>query len=439
MNITIFWTGYVWLVTWACLADIWHNVMCIDIDENKIDNLKKWFIPIYEPWLEEIVIRNYKNWRLDFSTSASKWINFWKVIFSAVWTPEDENHRADLRFVKAVSKTVWELATEEKFFINKSTIPVWTWEICKNIINEELSKRWVNYKINIISNPEFLREWSAVNDFLYPDRIVCWVENNESEKVMREVYKPLLRGKTVLFFTDIKSSEIIKYAANSFLATKLSFINEIANFAEITWWNIDDIAYWIWLDERIWSKFLKAGIWYWWSCFPKDVAALQETWKDFWYDFKIIKATSEVNNAQKTIVINKLRKFLPELKNKKIAIWWLTYKPNTDDTRDAPSLSVIKKLAKLWIKNISAYDPICNDIIKNKFKNLEILEVLDEKYSCLEQADALILLTEWDEFKNTDFEKVSNLMKNKIIIDWRNVWSKELKSNWFKYSCIWKN
>ncbi|MCT4616947.1 MAG: UDP-glucose/GDP-mannose dehydrogenase family protein [Candidatus Gracilibacteria bacterium] len=439
MNITIFGTGYVGLVTGACLSDIGHNVMCIDIDENKIENLKKGIIPIYEPGLEEIVKRNYKNSRLNFSSSANEGIQFGKVIFSAVGTPEDENHRADLRFVKAVSKTVGELSCEDKFFINKSTIPVGTGAECKKIIQKELNKRGENINIHIISNPEFLREGSAVQDFLYPDRIVCGVEDKTSEDVMREVYKPLVRGNTKLFFTDIKSSEIIKYAANAFLATKLSFINEIANFAEKSGGNIDDISYGIGLDERIGSKFLKAGIGYGGSCFPKDVAALQETGKDFGYEFQIIKATQEVNNRQKTIVIDKLMQFLPDLKDKKIAIWGLTYKPNTDDTREAPSLSVIEKLADSGIKKITAYDPICDDIIRNKFENLDELEVLDEKYSCLKDADGLILLTEWDEFKNTDFEKVGQLMKNKIIIDGRNVWSKELKNNGFKYSCIGKN
>ena len=373
MKITIFWTWYVWLVTWTCLAEVWHEVMCIDVDKEKIENLKLGIIPIYEPWLEELVLRNYKEKRLHFSTDAKKWVDFATAIFSAVWTPPDENHRADLKYVKEVAKTVWKYMTEYKVFINKSTVPVWTWEICKNIIKNECD----NINFDIVSNPEFLKEWAAIKDFMVPDRIVCGVESEKAKEVMKKIYKTFVRTNKPLIFTDIKSAEIIKYAANSFLATKISFINEIANFAELAWANISDISRWIWLDPRIWAQFLHAGIWYWWSCFPKDVQALIETAKDFDYDFKIIKSVEEVNSLQKIKVVEKLLNspIIPfhkgdehkKLKNKTISIWWLAFKPKTDDIRDAPSIKVINKLLELEAEKIKVFDPVAIENMKNIF------------------------------------------------------------------------
>lgn len=439
MKITIFWTWYVGLVTWTCLAEVWHEVMCIDIDEKKVENLKNGIIPIYEPWLEELVKRNYKEKRLIFSTDAKAWIDFWKAIFSAVWTPPDENHKADLRFVKAVAKTIWENIIDYKVFINKSTVPVWTWEMCKNIVLEELKKRNLEVNFDIVSNPEFLKEWAAIKDFMNPDRIVCWVESDNAKKAMENIYKPFIRTSAPLVFTDIKSSEIIKYAANSFLATKISFINEIANFAEIVWANISDISKWIWLDERIWSKFLHAWIWYWGSCFPKDVQALIETWKEYDYDFKIIKATEEVNKNQKIKVIEKLLKYIPDLKWKNIWIWGLSFKPKTDDIREAPSLEVIDNLLKFQVSKIKAYDPVSMEHMKKIYSNNEKLEFTNSSYEAVESVDALLILTEWDEFRMPDFEKIWNLMKNKIVIDGRNIWNKkEIEDLWFSYIWIWK-
>lgn len=439
MKITIFWTWYVWLVSWTCLAEVWHEVLCIDIDEKKIENLKNWIIPIYEPWLEELVKRNYKEWRLKFSTDLKNWVEFWKAIFSAVWTPPDENHKADLRFVKSVAKTFWEYLNEYKVFINKSTVPVWTWEMCKNIILGELSKRNIDTKFDVVSNPEFLKEWAAIKDFMTPDRIVCWVESFEAKKIMEKIYKPFIRTSSPLFFTDLKSSEIIKYAANSFLATKISFINEIANFAEIVWANISDISKWIWLDERIWSKFLHAWIGYWWSCFPKDVQALIETWKEYNYDFEIIKATENVNKNQKTKVVDKLLKYIPNLEWKTIWIWWLSFKPKTDDIREAPSIEVIEKLLSLNVSKIQAFDPVSIGNMKNIYKNNSKIEFFSNSYEALKWVDALIILTEWDEFRMPDFEKILNLMKNKIVIDWRNIWNKdEMIELWFIYEWIGK-
>jgi len=435
MKITVFWTWYVWLVTWTCLAEVGHEVMCIDIDKQKIENLKKWIIPIYEPGLEELVLRNYKEKRLLFSTDAKIWVEFATAIFSAVWTPPDENHRADLKYVKSVAKTVWENMSEYKVFINKSTVPVWTWEICKKLISENIKK---DINFDIVSNPEFLKEWAAIKDFMVPDRIVCGVESEKAKEVMKKIYKTFTRTNKPLIFTDIKSAEIIKYAANSFLATKISFINEIANFAELAWANISDISKWIGLDPRIWAQFLHAWIGYWGSCFPKDVQALIETGKDFNYDFKIIKSVEEVNKLQKIKVINKLQNILT-IKWKIISIWWLAFKPKTDDTRDAPSLEIIQKLLDLWVKEIKVFDPVAIENVRNIFWNNKKIIFCSTNYDAIEDSDALLVLTEWDEFRNADFEKIKNLMKQKIIVDWRNIWNKEEMLNLgFTYEWIWK-
>ena len=441
MKITIFWTGYVWLVTWTCLAEVGHEVMCIDVDNDKIKSLKKWIIPIYEPWLEELVLRNYKEQRLDFHTDTKKWVNFWKVIFSAVWTPPDKqnNHKADLKFIKAVAKTVWENINEYKIFINKSTVPVWTWELCKNIIKKELNKRWKKINFDIVSNPEFLREWNAIKDFMVPDRIVIWIENKQAKKIMSEIYKPFERSYISIIYTDIKSSEIIKYASNCFLATKISFINEIANFAEKLWANISDISKWIWSDKRIWPKFLHAWIGYGWSCFPKDIQAFLETWRDYNIDFKIIKATEEVNKIQKIKVVEKLQKHVSDLSWKIISIWWLSFKPKTDDTRDAPSLEVIKKLLNMWVKQVKVFDPVAMTNIKILFWGNKKIVFDETNYDALRNSNWLIILTEWNEFRMPDFDKIKKLMTSYIVIDWRNIWDKtQMKKLWFIYEWIGK-
>jgi len=457
VKITIFWTWYVWLVTWACLAEIGHEVMCIDIDEEKIENLKKWIIPIYEPWLKELVLRNYKEKRLSFSTDAKAGVKFAKAIFSAVWTPPDkENHnKADLKYVKQIAKTIWENLTEYKLLINKSTVPVWTGKICRDIIKKEVFKHNKFENFDVASNPEFLREWNAIWDFLNPDRIVCWVANEKSRLIMEEIYKPF-KNTTNIIFTDIKSAEIIKYAANSFLATKISFINEIANFAEKVWWNINDISLWIWADSRIWDKFLNSWIWYWWSCFPKDIKAFIETAKDYDYDFQIIKATEKVNKKQKVLVVNKLLETLKNspiipfhkgdehtiLKWKTISIWWLAFKPETDDIRDAPSIDVIKELLKLWVDKIKTYDPIASENMKkefNWFKWEEKIKYCKSSYDALVESDALIILTEWWEFLKPNIRLIRKNMKWNIIIDWRNIWNEKILEELdFIYKWIWQ-
>lgn len=441
MKISIFGTGYVGLVSWACFAELWHNVMCVDIDEKKIANLEKWIIPIYEPELDELVKRNYKNGKIIFSTNLIEWIKFWKVIFSAVWTPCDtqNNNKADLKYVYSVAKTFWENINEYKLFINKSTVPVWTWKNCRNIIKKEIQKRAKDIDFDVVSNPEFLREWNAIYDFLNPDRMVCWVQNEKSKNIMEEIYKPL-SNKSEIIWTDIKSSEIIKYASNAFLATKISFINEIANFAEIVWWNIGDISKWMWADNRIWKEFLNSWIWYWGSCFPKDIKAFIETGKDFDYDFRIIKETEAVNEKQKTIVIDKLLEVMNILEWKNITIWGLSFKPNTDDIRDAPSLSVIKKLLDLWVSQIQAFDPASMEHVKKFFYNEKKVIFFENSYDALMQSDALIILTEWREFIIPDIKKIRKSMRWNIIIDGRNIWEEhQISELWFIYRWIWKS
>lgn len=449
MKITVFGTWYVWLVTGTCLAEVGHEVVCVDVDEKKIENLKNGIIPIYEPGLEELVKRNFKEGRLQFTTDKVFWVEFGDAIFSAVGTPPDENHKADLRFVKSVAKTFWEYVTTYKVFINKSTVPVGTGDMCAEIIREEINKRNLNIPLqwggvegelfDIVSNPEFLKEWAAIKDFMTPDRIVCGISWEKAKKIMEKIYKPFVRTSSPLFFTDVKSSEIIKYAANAFLATKISFINEVANFAEIVWANISDISTGIGLDDRIGSKFLHAWIGYGWSCFPKDVQALIETGKEYNYDFQIISATERVNKIQKTKVIQKLQKYLPELKGKTIALWGLSFKPKTDDIREAPSLEVIDSLLNLEVGKIQVFDPVAQNHVQNLYKDESKMYFAKNNYDALTTADALIILTEWDEFRMPDFEKIGNLLNQKIIIDGRNIWNKkEMLEMGFVYEGIGK-
>lgn len=435
MQITVFWTGYVWLVTGTCLAEVGHEVMCIDIDQKKIDDLKEWIIPIYEPWLEELVLRNHKEGRLLFSTDAKEWVNFGKAIFSAVGTPPDENHKADLRFVRAVATTVAENINEYKVFINKSTVPVWTWEMCEKIMKEANP----DADFDIVSNPEFLKEWMAIRDFMGPDRIVCWTESDKAKKVMQDIYKPFIRADRPLLFMSIKSAEITKYAANAFLATKISFVNEIANFSEIVGANISEIAKWIGLDDRIGSKFLHAGIGYGGSCFPKDVQALIETGKEYDYNFEIISATESVNKSQKTKIVDKLLGHMPDVSGKTIALWGIAFKPKTDDIREAPSIDVIEKLLSLWVEQIKCFDPVAMPNLERIYGDNPKIQFSHTNYDTLKLSDALLILTEWDEFRMPNYAKMKDLMNGSIIIDGRNIWNKsEMTDLGFIYEWIWK-
>ena len=439
MKITIFWTGYVWLVAGTCFADMWHHVMCIDVDESKIQKLTEWIIPIYEPGLSELVLKNFNNWNLQFSTDAEAGVLFWEVIISAVGTPPDKenNHKADLKYVKQVAKTFWEHIDSYKVFVNKSTVPVGTGETCEKIIQDEINHRWENITFDIVSNPEFLREWNAIQDFMKPDRVVIGVENEKSKQILEEIYKPISDNGYQIISTNIKSAEVIKYASNAFLATKLSFINEIANFAEVVGADIEDISRGMWSDSRIGSKFLSAGIWYGGSCFPKDIEALLQTGKENGIDFKILSDTQIVNERQKLIVVDKLQKHI-SIAGSTISIWGLSYKPNTDDIRDAPSIQIMKRLIELWVSEIKVYDPEAMGRMKELFKDQsDIISFYDSSSEVLSDSDALLLLTEWDEFKNPDFTEIKNHMKWNLIIDGRNLWNKDkLENLGIKYEWI---
>jgi len=441
MKITVIGTGYVGLVQGTCLAEVGHNVICIDIDKTKIENLKKGIIPIYESGLEELVLRNYKEGRLKFNTNIEEGIKHGKVIFSAVGTPPDKDHRADLQYVKQVAKSFGKNIAEYKVFVNKSTVPVGTGDLCKKIIQEEITQRNKKIEFDIVSNPEFLREGCAVRDFMFPDRIVCGTENQEAQKAMAEVYKPFTKeGKpttgTTILFTDIKSSELIKYAANSFLAVKISFINEIANFCDSVGANVEKVATGIGMDKRIGNRFLHAGIGYGGSCFPKDVNALMLSGKDEGHHFHILDAAEKVNNEQKIKVIKKLKEEFGDLNNKTIAVWGLSFKPKTDDMRDAASLKVIDELQKGGAK-IKAFDPVARENIDIFIKDQTNLKILSSSFDCLQNADALLILTEWDEFRGVDLDELKNALKGDLVIDGRNIYKpKEMKAKGFKYFSI---
>lgn len=439
MKITIFGTWYAGLVTGTCLAEVWHEVLCIDVDTRKIESLKKWNIPIYEPGLEELVERNIKSWRLTFSTDAQAWVQFGKAIFNAVGTPPDRENanKADLKYVREVAKTFGEYVWEHKVFINKSTVPVGTGKLCHEIIKHEIYNREKNIDFDVVSNPEFLREWTAVKDFLVPDRIVVWCESEKARKIMHEIYKPLEREDVKILFTDIKSAELIKYAANAFLATKISFINDIANFAEIVWANISDISHGVWLDKRIWKNFLSAGIWYGWSCLPKDVKALVETWKEHDYDFQIIAAADKINENQKLKSINILQSNFDSLSWLKIGIWGLAFKPNTDDTRESAARTIIDALLSENVEHINVYDPVALAQIKQDYSNEKKISFCEQNYDVVDDIDALLLLTEWDEFRVPDFKRIKKSMRWNLIVDGRNIWDSSIQEDYgFKYISI---
>lgn len=427
MKITIFGTGYVWLVAGTCFAELGHEVLCIDVDEEKIQKLTQGIIPIYEPGLSELVLKNHKNWNLNFSTDAKSGVLFWEVIISAVGTPPDRenSHKADLKYVKQVAKTFGQYTDSYKVFVNKSTVPVGTGEICREIIESEIQARGENIDFDVASNPEFLREWNAIGDFMKPDRVVLWVENTQSEAILKKLYAPISDAWYKVIMTNIKSAEVIKYASNAFLATKLSFINEIANFAEAAWADIEDITRGMWSDTRIWSKFLNAWIGYGWSCFPKDIEALLQTGKEYGVDFKILADTQKVNERQKLVVIDKLQKHI-DIEWKTIAIWGLSYKPDTDDIRDAPSIQIMRKLLELWVSEIRVYDPEAMGRMKELFTDhTNSIVFCENKEMTVTDSDALLLLTEWGEFKNPDFTEIANQMKWNIIIDGRNIWKND--------------
>jgi len=422
MKIAVFGTGYVGLVAGACLADLGNEVICVDVDEKKISMLKDGKIPIYEPGLEELVKKNFEEKRLTFTTNAKKSIEEAKIIFIAVGTPQGENGEADLKYVFQVCETIGKNANEPKIIVDKSTVPVGT----AKKVKEKISK-FTQHKIGVVSNPEFLREGSALKDFLEPDRVVIGSDSEDAVKLIESLYKPL---DCEIVITNPESAEMIKYASNAFLATRISFINEIANLCEKLGADVEDVSKGMGLDHRIGKYFLDAGCGYGGSCFPKDVQALQKIASNVDYELSIIREVENVNKKQKTIPVEKLKKEFDSLEGKKIAVLGLAFKPNTDDMREAPAIEIINYLIREKAK-VTAVDPIAEENAKKTLSNIEYAK---DPYEAAKGADALILVTDWNEFLEIDFEKIGSKMNSKIIIDGRNVYDKEnLKKLGFKY------
>lgn len=405
--------GYVGLVSGTCLAEIGHHVTLVDIKKSTVDKLKKGKIPIYEPGLEDLVKKNVKAGRLSFTTSLPKAVEASDVIFIAVQTPPGENGHADLTYVKNAAQEIAHNATSYKIVVNKSTVPPTTGAVVADILKEHNHK---GVDFDVVSNPEFLREGSAIEDFMKGDRHVIGTSNKRAEKIMREIYAPL--SNMTLFATDVRSAELIKYASNSFLATKISFINAVAHICEVTGGNIDDVSHGIGLDSRIGSSFLKAGIGYGGSCFPKDVSAFIKIAEKHGYDFNLLEDVEEINANARKLLIQKIKHAIGKPKGKTIAMWGLAFKPNTDDMREAPSITISEDLHKAGTK-IQAYDPEAKETAKMVLGKK--VTYSKDMYAALRGADALVIVTEWKEFEKPDWDKVKKLLKNPVIIDGRNM------------------
>ncbi|MBI3018678.1 MAG: UDP-glucose/GDP-mannose dehydrogenase family protein [Deltaproteobacteria bacterium] len=430
MNITILGTGYVGLVSGTCFSENGNDVYCVDIDETKIRNLSKGLVPFYEPGLEELIKRNTKNGRLKFTTNSAQAIQGSKIIFIAVGTPPAEDGSSDLKYVLQTAKTIAQAMNEHKYIVLKSTVPLGASQKISVIIRQHSS-----YPFDIISNPEFLKEGNAIEDFLKPERVVIGAESKEAIQIMKELYSPFVRSGNPILVMDNMSAELSKYACNSFLATKISFINEIANLCESVGANIEHVRHTMITDSRIGPKFLYPGTGYGGSCFAKDVQALMASSEQVQKKIKILEAVEEVNHKQKEILFNKLSAYFKgSLKEKTIAVWGLSFKPNTDDIREAPAVSVIKKLLDSKTK-VKVYDPVALENTKHIFENQ--IDYYDNSYDCLKNADALLILTEWNEFRKPNFSKIKALLKQPVIFDGRNLFDPTImKSNGFYYEGI---
>ncbi len=435
MKITIVGTGYVGLVTGACFSEVGINVTCVDIDVKKIENLKKGILPIWEPGLEDMVQRNVENNRLHFSTNLADSLEGTEVVFGAVGTPPDEDGSADLKYVLEVAREVGRNINDYVLMVTKSTVPVGTAEKVRKALQEELDKRGAMVKFDVASNPEFLKEGDAVNDFLKPDRIVVGCDTERAQRTVERLYKPFTLNGHPVIMMDITSAEMTKYAANSMLATKISFMNDIANLCEIVGADVNAVRKGIGSDSRIGKKFIYPGTGYGGSCFPKDVKALIKTADSYSYNMRVLKAVEEVNESQKSILFKKLNKhFNHDLKGKHIALWGLSFKPQTDDMREAPSLVIIRKLREAGA-TVKAFDPVAMEESRHILGDK--IEYAEDKYDALLDADALIVVTEWPEFKFLNFHQISQLLKNNLILDGRNIYdAAEMKENNFSYYCI---
>lgn len=436
MNIAIVGTGYVGLVTGACFADTGVNVTCVDVDENKVEALKQGRVPIYEPGLDELVAKNYKAGRLKFTTSLEEVLNGQDVVFCAVGTPPDEDGSADLKYVLQVARTIGQHLNKYLVVVTKSTVPVGTASKIRNAINEELAKRGADVEFDVASNPEFLKEGSAIKDFMSPDRVVIGVDSDRAKAILTRLYKPFMVVNFRVIFMDIPSAEMTKYAANSMLATRISFMNDIANLCELVRADVNMVRAGIGSDNRIGRKFLYAGCGYGGSCFPKDVKALVKTASDCGYPMEVLQAVESVNERQKSILFRKLQRVFGDepLAGKTITLWGLAFKPETDDMREAPALVMIDLLKKAGCK-VRAYDPIAMDECKRRVG--DAVTYCDNMYDALDGTEALLLLTEWKQFRLPDWNEVKRRMKRHLVIDGRNIFdAAEMTGYGFEYHCI---
>ncbi|NEQ49994.1 MAG: UDP-glucose/GDP-mannose dehydrogenase family protein [Leptolyngbya sp. SIO3F4] len=440
MNISVIGTGYVGLVTGTCLAETGANVICVDVDKEKVDKMKAGIVPIYEPHLDVIFDRNIKQGRLHFTTNLEEAVSQTDLIFLALPTPPGEDGSADLSYVLGVAKDLGGMITDYKVIIDKSTVPVGTATKVENAVTEALDKRFSKDDPNrpefdVVSNPEFLREGFAVDDFMKPDRVVVGTSSERAQKLMEKLYKPFVRQGNPILFMDERSAELTKYAANAFLATKITFMNEMANLCERLGADVDQVRIGIGSDTRIGKRFLFPGIGYGGSCFPKDVQAIVKSASEVDFDLRILNAVMDVNQTQKTIIIPKVKEYFGDLSGKTIAVWGLAFKPDTDDIREAPAIYVIRELLAAGA-NVQAFDPEAVDNMKKHHWETEIAYAPDH-YEALRDADALIICTEWQIFRNPDFLHMGNLLKGKVIFDGRNLYNlNEMRENGFHYSSI---
>jgi len=435
MKIVVIGSGYVGLVSGTCFSEMGNKVTCVDIDENKINKLKEGIIPIYEPGLEQMVLKNVENQNLYFSNNLKEVIQDAVIVFIAVGTPMGDDGSADLQYVLSVAKEIGETMQSRLVVVDKSTVPVGTADKVKATIQEALDKRGASIPFDVVSNPEFLKEGAAISDFMKPDRVVIGADSDYAVEKMKQLYSPFCMSHDRFIAMDIRSAEMTKYAANAMLATKISFMNEIANICEKVGADANQVRIGIGSDARIGYSFIYPGCGYGGSCFPKDVKALKKIAEEYNYDAKLITSVEEVNDAQKLVISNKvINKFGKDLTGKTFGIWGLSFKPGTDDMREAPSIYVIKELLKRGAK-IQAYDPKAVEEAKEFYlKGAENISYVKSKYQALENADAMILLTEWKEFRSPDFEEISKLLKSPVIFDGRNQYNAfNLKEKGFEY------
>ena len=417
MQIAVVGTGYVGLVTGTCLAETGNRVICVDIDADKVRKMQGGVVPIYEPHLDVIFERNIKQGRLTFTTNLAEAVAESEIIFLALPTPPGEDGSADLSYILGVAEHLGKIITGYKIIIDKSTVPVGT----ADLVREAVAKNFKG-EFDIVSNPEFLREGFAVDDFMKPDRVVIGTRSERARKAMDELYKPYTRQGNPILFMDERSAEVTKYAANSFLAMKISFMNEMANLCELVGADVDNVRLGIGSDDRIGKRFLFPGIGYGGSCFPKDVQALAQTSTQYGYDFKILKSVMDVNERQKTVLIEKIKSRLGnDLAGKKLAVWGISFKPDTDDIREAPSIEIMEALLAAGAQ-VSAYDPEGVENTKRQHPQLSV-EYAENAYDALNNADALVIATEWSQFRNPDFEEISKRLNQKLVFDGRNIYS----------------